>query len=64
MPNAKSRRAEATPKSKCQTEAKNFKDYMESDFRIRVRKVLRVLLWGLFVFISISAIMELYKGMK
>jgi hypothetical protein len=37
---------------------------MESNFRIRTRKVLKILLWALLVFISVSAIMELYKGMK
>ena len=35
---------------------------MESDFRIRARKVLKVLLWGLFVFIAVSAILELYPA--
>jgi hypothetical protein len=36
---------------------------MDSDFRIRVRKILKALLWILFVFCAVSAIMELYKGM-
>ncbi len=36
---------------------------MDSDFRIKVRKILKVLLWILFVFCVASAIMELYKGM-